>query len=218
MWGSITVTVKTFGLLLDRAWIWLYFPDFKHDYIKGVYWFDVCFAVRGPRTSDFHSDCHCIELMILKNWNEYHGLVCVCILSYPVCRISRNHGWSNGPPMVALWVVRSMLGGTLKIRVNLKLLHRWHMDFRMFFFCGLHTIYWVGNKIQASWKTLISFGDKKSWLPNGPPRWISRSPGLFIGHLRRPGDLLFSTLATQSQDIHSRFSLSRLFSKCDCIA
>ena len=35
---------------------------------------------------------------------------------------------------------------------------------------------------------MISFGDKKSWLSNGPPRWISRSPGRFIGRLRRPGD------------------------------
>ena len=36
--------MKTFGLLPDRAWIWLDFPDFKHDYIKEVYWSDVCFA------------------------------------------------------------------------------------------------------------------------------------------------------------------------------
>ena len=44
MWQP--VTVKTFGLLLDRAWIWLYFPDFKHDYIKEAYRSDMfC----GPR-------------------------------------------------------------------------------------------------------------------------------------------------------------------------
>ena len=42
--------------------------------------------------------------------------------------------------MVALWVVRSILGCPLKIQVNFKLLHRWHMDFRMFFFCRSHTI------------------------------------------------------------------------------
>ena len=49
-------TVNTFGFLLDRAWIWLDFPDFKHDFIKEVYRSDVCFAGRGPRTSDFHGD------------------------------------------------------------------------------------------------------------------------------------------------------------------
>ena len=53
----LAVTVKTFGLLLDQAWIWLDFPDLKHDYINEVYWFNVCFAGRGPRTCDFHGDC-----------------------------------------------------------------------------------------------------------------------------------------------------------------
>ena len=113
-----------------------------------------------------------------------------------MCKIGRNHGWSNGPTMVALWVVRSILGGPFKIRVNFKSLHCWHMDFRMFFFCGLHTIVleidFKQNK--ASWKTLISFGDKKIWSPNGPPRRTSRSPRRFIGRLGRPGDLLFYTL------------------------
>ena len=51
------VTVKTFGLLPDQAWIWRDFPDFKHDYISVVYRSNVCFAGRGPRTSDFHGDC-----------------------------------------------------------------------------------------------------------------------------------------------------------------
>ena len=51
------VTVKTFGLLPDRAWIWLDFPDFKQDYIKKVYRSNVCFAGHGMRTGDFHSDC-----------------------------------------------------------------------------------------------------------------------------------------------------------------
>ena len=55
------VTVKTFGLLQDRAGIWLDFPDFKHDYIKDVYWSDLCFASRGPRTGSFHSDCDLIH-------------------------------------------------------------------------------------------------------------------------------------------------------------
>ena len=45
-----SVTVKTFGLLPDRAWIWLDFPDLKHDYIKEVYRSNVCFA--GPRSAD----------------------------------------------------------------------------------------------------------------------------------------------------------------------
>ena len=58
-----------------------------------------------------------------------------------VCKIDRNHGWSNGPTMVALWVVRSILGGPLKIRVNFKSLHCWHMDFKIFFLCGLHTTF-----------------------------------------------------------------------------
>ena len=73
-----------------------------------------------------------------------------------VWKIGRNHGWSNGPPMVALWVVRSILGGLLKIRVNLKLLHRWHMDFKMFSFVDYTLLCWklILNKIKASWKTL----------------------------------------------------------------
>ena len=38
---SNTVIMKTYGLLPDRAWIWLDFPDFKHDYRKEVYLSDV---------------------------------------------------------------------------------------------------------------------------------------------------------------------------------
>ena len=49
--------MKNFGLLPDPAWIWLDFPDFKHDYIKEVYRSDVCFAGHGPQTNDFHDDC-----------------------------------------------------------------------------------------------------------------------------------------------------------------
>ena len=41
------VTEKAFGLLPDRALIWLDFPDFKHHYIKEVYRSNVCFAGRG---------------------------------------------------------------------------------------------------------------------------------------------------------------------------
>ena len=67
---STTVTVKNFGLLLDRVWIWLDFPDFKHDYVKEVYRFDVCFAGRGPRTGDFHGDWH--------NNAVLQGSFCVC--------------------------------------------------------------------------------------------------------------------------------------------
>ena len=57
----------------------------------------------------------------------------------------------------ALWVVRSMLGGPLNKLVNFKLLHHWHMDFRMFLFCGLHTIALeidFKSMIKASWKSL----------------------------------------------------------------
>ena len=50
------------------------------------------------------------------------------------------------------------------------------------------------NKIKASWKTLIFFGDKKFWSPDGPARRAFKSPGRFIGRLGRPGDLLFYTL------------------------
>ena len=50
------VTAKTFGLLPDQGWIWLHFPDFKHDYIKEVYRSDMCFVGRGLRTSDFRGD------------------------------------------------------------------------------------------------------------------------------------------------------------------
>ena len=48
--------MKTLGLLPDRAWIWLDFPDFKHDYVKEVYRSDGWFAGCGPQTDDFHSD------------------------------------------------------------------------------------------------------------------------------------------------------------------
>ena len=53
-----TVTVKTFGLLSNRAWIWLDFPGFKHDNacIKEVSWSHVCVAGHGWRTGDFHGD------------------------------------------------------------------------------------------------------------------------------------------------------------------
>ena len=54
---SPSVTVKTLGLLLDRAWIWLGIPGFKHDYLKEVYQSDVCFVGCGLRTGDFHGDC-----------------------------------------------------------------------------------------------------------------------------------------------------------------
>ena len=53
----VTVTVKTFELLQDGGWIWLDFPGFKHYYMKEVYPSDVCFAVCGQRTGDFHCDC-----------------------------------------------------------------------------------------------------------------------------------------------------------------
>ena len=47
VWTPWPVTVKTFGLLLDKAGIWFDFPDFKHDYIKEVYRSDVYFVVCG---------------------------------------------------------------------------------------------------------------------------------------------------------------------------
>ena len=31
-----------------KAWTWLDFPDFKHDYMKEVYRSDMCFASRSP--------------------------------------------------------------------------------------------------------------------------------------------------------------------------
>ena len=58
----------------------------------------------------------------------------------------------------------------------------------MLFLGGLHTILldidFKQNK--TSRKTLITFGDKKSWSPNGLPRRTSRSPRRFIGRLGRP--------------------------------
>ena len=114
-----------------------------------------------------------------------------------VHKISRNHRWSNGPPtLVAFGVVRSMLGGPLKIQVNFKLSHHWYMDVRMVFFCGLHTIvleidFKQNESIKENFNILWW---KKSWSPNGPLRWISRSSGRFISHLGWPGHLLFYTL------------------------
>ena len=49
----------------------------------------------------------------------------------------------TGPPTFSSVEDRGLTSfaeSALKIRVNFKLLHHWHMDFRMFFFCGLHTI------------------------------------------------------------------------------
>ena len=96
-------------------------------------------------------------------------------------KIGRNHGWSNGPPMVALWVVRSILGGPLKIRVNLAITY----GFQDVFFCGLHSVV-LEIDFKQNKSIMENFGDKKSWSPNGPPWWTSRSPGWFIGRLGRP--------------------------------
>ena len=72
------------------------------------------------------------------------------------------------------------------------------MDFRMFFIYGSHTIvleidFKQNKSIMENFD--ISYGDKKSWSPNGPPRRTSRSPGRFIGRLGWPDishtDLLF---------------------------
>ena len=70
------------------------------------------------------------------------------------------------------------------------------MDFRMFFFCGLHTIVLE-----------IDFKQNKSIMENFDILWWQkimlaqrttqvnlRSPGRFIGRLGRLGDLLFYTL------------------------
>ena len=54
--SGLSVTVKTFELLPNRGWIWLDFADLKHDYIKEVYWSDMCFAGHGPQTGQFQSD------------------------------------------------------------------------------------------------------------------------------------------------------------------
>ena len=129
-------------------------------------------------------------LLFIHNYQQMYQQHANVWCLYAVCKIGWNHGWSNRPTMMALWVVRSILGCPLKIRVNFKLLHRWHMDFSMFFLWGLHTILleidFKQNK--TSWKTLITFGDKKSWSPNGLPRWSSRSPRRFKGCLGWLGD------------------------------
>ena len=91
-----------------------------------------------------------------------------------VCKIAWNHGWSNGPPMMVLWVVLSILGGPLKIRVNFKSLHRWHMDFRVFFLWGLHTIL-----LEIDFKQIKHHG--KLWLP-----LVTKSLGRPTNHLGGP--------------------------------
>ena len=94
------------------------------------------------------------------------------ILAYlAVCKIGWNHRWSNGPPMMALWVVQSILGGPWKIRVNYKLLHRWHMDFRMFFLWGLHTILMEIDFKQnkTSWKNFHYLWCKKILVAQRAP-------------------------------------------------
>ena len=94
--------------------------------------------------------------------------------SSTVCKIAWNHGWSNGPPMMVLWVVLSILGGPLKIRVNFKSLHRWHMDFRVFFLWGLHTIL-----LEINFKQIKHHG--KLWLP-----LVTKSLGRPTNHLGGP--------------------------------
>ena len=94
--------------------------------------------------------------------------------SSTVCKIAWNHGWSNGPPMMVLWVVLSILGGPLKIRVNFKSLHRWHMDFRVFFLWGLHTIL-----LEIDFKQIKHHG--KLWLP-----LVTKSLGRPTNHLGGP--------------------------------
>ena len=84
--------------------------------------------------------------------------------------------------------------GLLKIRVNFKLLHRWHMDIRMSFFCGLHTI-----------MLEIDFKQNESIMENLYILWWQKNLGCPTDHLGgllgRPndlwvtsGDLLFYTL------------------------
>ena len=61
---------KLFGLILERGWIWLDFPDFRYEYIKEVYWSHLCFVGHGPWTGDFRSDCRrqtCFNRHIKKN-------------------------------------------------------------------------------------------------------------------------------------------------------
>ena len=75
-----------------------------------------------------------------------------------------------------------------------------------FFLWGLHTILLEieFKQNETSWKTLITFGDKKSWSPNGPPRWTSRSPRWFVG--RHP-------MITHTADSHWTQSQSYKFKK-----
>ena len=47
---------ENFWAFAGRAWIWLDFPDSRHDCIKEVYQSDMCFASRGLRTDYFRGD------------------------------------------------------------------------------------------------------------------------------------------------------------------
>ena len=98
-----------------------------------------------------------------------------------VCKISRNHGWHFGWSGQC-WVIHQRY----ELILIYCIIDIWISG--CFSFVDYTLLHWklILNKIKASWKTLISFGDKKSWLPNGPPRWISRSCGRFMGRLGRP--------------------------------
>ena len=36
---------------------WFNFANFKHDYVEEVYQSYMCFASRGPQTTEFRGDC-----------------------------------------------------------------------------------------------------------------------------------------------------------------
>ena len=81
--------------------------------------------------------------------------------------------------------VFTIFGGLLKIRVNFKLLHRWHMDICMSFFCGLHTIMLeidfkqnesIMENFYILWRQKILVAQRTTWVDFQVARTIYGSP------------------------------------------
>ena len=136
----------------------------------------------------FQHKCLYFMLNSLLQWDSVNFLMlikaCCCYLKkdavwirYTVCKISRNHGWSNGP-MVTLWVVR----WRYKLILSYCIIDIWISG--CISFVDYTLLCWKQNKSIMENCDIILW--QKSWSPNGPPRWTSRSPGRFIGRLGRP--------------------------------
>ena len=100
---------------LSKTFYWIHYPEWlrKSKYIQSI---QHAHPWKILEVAMFQHKCLYFMLNSLLQWDSVNFLMlikaCCCYLNkdavwirYTVCKISRNHGWSNGP-MVTLWVVR----------------------------------------------------------------------------------------------------------------